>query len=96
MSDQIHVNFETLHHASEEVKNVASRIDHLLNDLKGNVKKISGSWVGKAQEGYQAHQTQWDTRAAHLQSVCKQIADALESAAVSYRQTEDANAKNWS
>ncbi|MFB7129534.1 WXG100 family type VII secretion target [Kitasatospora xanthocidica] len=95
MSDHILVNFETVHHASEEVKASASRIDHLLNDLKGNVTRIASSWQGAAQEGYQAHQAQWDARAADLQKTCTQIATSLDQAAQSYRTTEDANAKLW-
>ncbi|WP_031072638.1 WXG100 family type VII secretion target [Streptomyces sp. NRRL WC-3742] len=95
MTDHILVNFQTVHHAAEEVKGVASRIDHLLNDLKGDVKRIAASWQGAAQEGYQAHQTQWDTKAAHIQTVCGQIATSLDQAALSYKNTEDANAKLW-
>ncbi|MEU3573516.1 WXG100 family type VII secretion target [Kitasatospora sp. NPDC036755] len=95
MSDHILVNFQTVHTASEEVKASAARIDHLLNDLKGNVTRIASSWQGAAQQGYQAHQAQWDARAADLQQVCTQIAGSLDKAAQSYKSTEDANAKLW-
>ncbi|MFI2612399.1 WXG100 family type VII secretion target [Kitasatospora sp. NPDC018619] len=95
MSDHILVNFETVHHASEEVKASAARIDQLLNDLKGNVTRIAASWQGAAQEGYRQHQTQWDNRAGDLQKTCTQIATSLDQAAQSYKTTEDANAKLW-
>ncbi|MEU9077538.1 WXG100 family type VII secretion target [Kitasatospora sp. NPDC004745] len=95
MSDNILVNFETVHHAAEEVRASAGRIDHLLNDLKSDVQKVSGSWQGAAQQGYQTYQTQWDTRAADLQKVCAQIATSLDNAATSYKTTEDNNAKLW-
>lgn len=95
MSEHILVNFQTVHQAAEEVKASASRIDHLLNDLKGNVTRIASSWQGAAQQGYQAHQAKWDAKANDLQQVCTQIANSLEQAAQSYRSTEDANAKLW-
>ncbi|MBV2151719.1 WXG100 family type VII secretion target [Kitasatospora sp. SUK 42] len=95
MSDHILVNFETVHNAAEEVRGSAHRIDQLLTDLKKDVQRVAASWQGAAQEGYNAHQAQWDQRAAHLQQVCSQIAGSLDKAAQSYRSTEDANAKLW-
>ncbi|MBD0669510.1 WXG100 family type VII secretion target [Streptomyces sp. CBMA156] len=95
MSDQILVNFQTVHQAAEEVRASAGRIDHLLNDLKANVTRIAGSWQGAAQQGYQQHQTQWDTRANDLQQTCAKIATSLDQAAQSYKTTEDANSKLW-
>ncbi|MFF4384545.1 WXG100 family type VII secretion target [Kitasatospora sp. NPDC001547] len=95
MTDHILVNFQTVHHAAEEVRASAGRIDHLLNDLKSQVTRIAASWQGAAQQGYQAHQAQWDSRAADLQQVCSQIATSLDNAAQSYKTTEDANAKLW-
>ncbi|MER7755513.1 WXG100 family type VII secretion target [Kitasatospora sp. NPDC097643] len=96
MSDgHILVNFETVHAAAEEVRGSAARIKQLLEDLQGNVKRISGSWEGQAQQGYQAHQAVWDARAADLQDVCGKIASSLDSAAASYKATEDNNAKLW-
>ncbi|MQS12282.1 WXG100 family type VII secretion target [Streptomyces kaniharaensis] len=95
MPDHILVNFETLQNAAGEVKAAAARINQLLEDLKGDVTKISASWEGQAQQGYQAHQAQWDAKAADLQQVCANIAGALEAAALSYKSTEDKNASRW-
>ncbi|MBV6702893.1 WXG100 family type VII secretion target [Kitasatospora aureofaciens] len=95
MTDHILVNFQTVHSAAEEVKAAAARINQLLEDLKGDVTKISGSWEGAAQQGYRAHQAQWDAKAADLQQVCAQIAGSLEAAALSYKSTEDKNANLW-
>ncbi|WP_316529222.1 WXG100 family type VII secretion target [Kitasatospora brasiliensis] len=95
MSDQILVNFQTVHTAAEEVKASAARIDQMLNDLKGNVTRIASSWQGAAQQGYQAHQAIWDSKAADLQQTCSKIAGSLEQAAQSYKATEDSNSKLW-
>ncbi|MER6303419.1 WXG100 family type VII secretion target [Kitasatospora sp. NPDC001539] len=95
MSDHILVNFQTVHHAAEEVKASAGRIDTMLSDLKKDVARIAQSWQGKAQEGYHAQQVKWDSAASNLKETCSKIASSLESAAQSYKQTEDANAKLW-
>ncbi|MFE5586197.1 WXG100 family type VII secretion target [Kitasatospora sp. NPDC056531] len=95
MSDHILVNFQTVHNAAEEVKASAARIETMLNDLKKDVTRISQSWQGAAQEGYNAQQTKWDSAATNLHETCGKIASSLESAAQSYKATEDQNAKLW-
>ncbi|MGW2254507.1 WXG100 family type VII secretion target [Kitasatospora sp. NPDC001660] len=95
MTDHILVNFEAVHGAAEQVKASAAQINHLLEELKKGVTKISASWEGAAQQGYQAHQAKWDAKAADLQQACAQIASSLESAAQSYHATENGNANRW-
>ncbi|MEU8516071.1 WXG100 family type VII secretion target [Kitasatospora sp. NPDC048722] len=95
MTDQILVNFDTIHSAAEQVKASAAQIDHLLEELKQGVTKISASWEGAAQQGYRAHQAKWDAKAADLQQACAQIAASLESAAQGYRATETKNTNAW-
>ncbi|MFF1907604.1 WXG100 family type VII secretion target [Kitasatospora sp. NPDC058218] len=96
MSDHILVNFETVRNAGTEVRNTANRIHSQLEELKAGVTKIASSWEGAAQQGYQAHQAKWDSRAAHLQQVLSKIAGSLDKAAESYNSTENNNAKLWS
>ncbi|MFJ8628750.1 WXG100 family type VII secretion target [Kitasatospora sp. NPDC093550] len=95
MSDHILVNFETVHHAAEEVKASAARIEQMLSDLKKDVTRIAHSWQGKAQEGYKVQQAKWDSAANDLHTTCTQIATSLENAAQSYRTTENKNAQLW-
>ncbi|MFI8460304.1 WXG100 family type VII secretion target [Kitasatospora sp. NPDC085464] len=95
MSDHILVNFQTVHNAAEEVKASAGRIEQMLSDLKKDVTRIAQSWQGKAQEGYKIQQDKWDSAANDLHTTCNQIAASLESAAQSYRTTEDKNASLW-
>ncbi|GAA2752486.1 WXG100 family type VII secretion target [Kitasatospora cinereorecta] len=96
MSDgNILVNFQTIQNASSEVRQTAARIQSQLDDLKSGVQRIAQSWAGSAQEGYQARQREWDTKAADLQQVLGQIASALENAAQSYQDTERQNAGVW-
>ena len=89
------VNFQTIQNASSEVRQTASRIQNQLDDLKAGVQRIASSWEGAAQQGYQARQAQWDAKAADLQEVLGRIATALDNAAQSYQQTENANATIW-
>ncbi|MET8628159.1 WXG100 family type VII secretion target [Kitasatospora sp. NPDC004669] len=95
MSDHILVNFQTVHNAAEEVKASTARIEALLNDLKKDVTRISQSWQGAAQEGYNAQQAKWDNAASNLHDTCGKIAGSLENAAQSYKATEDQNSKMW-
>ncbi|MFH8386288.1 WXG100 family type VII secretion target [Kitasatospora sp. NPDC018058] len=95
MTDQILVNFQTLHNASQEVQNSAKRIDTMLTDLRREVTAIAQSWQGQAQQGYNAQQAKWDLAASELQQTCAKIASSLESAAVHYNQTETKNANLW-
>ncbi|GAA0702896.1 hypothetical protein GCM10010193_67200 [Kitasatospora atroaurantiaca] len=95
MADGILVNFSTITNASSEVKQTASRIQQQLDDLKAGVTRIASSWQGSAQEGYQARQREWDTKAADLQQALSQIATSLDNAAQSYQDTERKNAGVW-
>lgn len=95
MSGHILVNFGTLQNASAEVRSTAGRVQQQLDELKAGVQRIAASWEGKAQEGYQARQAEWDRSAADLQQVLNQIATALESAAQNYQATENRNAAIW-
>ncbi|MEV6978159.1 WXG100 family type VII secretion target [Kitasatospora sp. NPDC093806] len=95
MTEHILVNFQTIKSASAEVRRTAQTIQHQLEELKAGVTKISASWEGNAQQGYQAHQAKWDQRALHLQQVLAQIATSLDGAANSYQSTENRNAGLW-
>ncbi|MER5640933.1 WXG100 family type VII secretion target [Kitasatospora sp. NPDC002227] len=89
------VNFSTIQNAAGEVRQTASRIQQQLDDLKAGVTRIASSWEGKAQEGYQARQREWDAKAADLQQALSQIATSLDNAAQSYQDTESKNANIW-
>ena len=89
------VNFSTVSNAAEEVRSTASRVQAQLDDLKAGVSRIAQSWEGKAQEGYQARQAEWDSSATDLHSVLTQIAGALDNAAQNYQATENKNASIW-
>ena len=56
MAGHILVNFQTISQASSDVRGGAQRIRQQLDDLESAVKKVSATWEGSAQEGYQAKQ----------------------------------------
>ncbi|MFF2144680.1 WXG100 family type VII secretion target [Kitasatospora sp. NPDC058190] len=95
MDGHILVNFQTLHQASQEVQSSANKIEHMLSELRKEVTKIAQSWQGQAQQGYNAQQAKWDSAAQELKETCAKIAGSLESAAISYQQTEKQNAGLW-
>jgi WXG100 family type VII secretion target len=90
------VSFSTISNAAEEVRSTAGRVQSQLDDLQAGVSRIAQSWEGKAQEGYQARQAEWNSSASDLHTVLTQIAAALDSAAQNYQSTENKNAGIWS
>ncbi|MFE9428862.1 WXG100 family type VII secretion target [Kitasatospora sp. NPDC006697] len=97
MSDggHIKVTFATIENAGNEVRTTANTIQSQLDDLRKGVQQIASSWSGAAQEGYQARQAIWDSKAADLHTTLNQIAAALDNAHQSYTQTEASNTAIW-
>ncbi|MFC5907432.1 WXG100 family type VII secretion target [Streptacidiphilus monticola] len=95
MSGHIMVNFATVSQAASDVRSTAGKVQAQLDDLRAGVQRIAQSWEGKAQEGYQARQREWDSTAADLHAVLEQIAGALDQAAQNYQSTENRNAAIW-
>ncbi|MFF7638490.1 WXG100 family type VII secretion target [Kitasatospora sp. NPDC008050] len=91
----IKVDFATIQNAGSEVRATATRVQQQLDDLKAGVTRIASSWTGAAQEGYQARQAIWDSKANDLHTTLNQIAAALDNAHQSYTQTESANTAIW-
>jgi WXG100 family type VII secretion target len=94
-SGQILVSFGSVSQAAADVRQTAAKVQQQLDDLRAGVQRIAQSWEGKAQEGYQARQREWDSAAADLHSVLVQIAGALDSAGQNYQATENRNAQLW-
>jgi WXG100 family type VII secretion target len=85
------VTFAALNEGAADADTIAGRIEQQLSDLRGYVRPLVSSWSGQASSNYQTLQTQWDTSAADLNVVLKQIAQALRTAAQNYQATENAN-----
>lgn len=92
---QILVTFGSIDAAASDTDSIAGQIDQQLGDLKAYIAPLVASWTGEASTDYQALQSKWDTSAAELNDVLKQIANALRTSNANYNSAEQANKAIW-
>jgi early secretory antigenic target protein ESAT-6 len=89
------VTFGAVDNAAADTDTVANQIDQQLDDLKAYLAPLVATWEGQASSEYQALQARWDTSAADLNTVLRDIAGALRTAHANYTSAESANASIW-
>src|SRR5438445_11792769 len=89
------VTFGAVSEAAADTDAIAGQIEQQLSDLKGYLAPMVASWSGQASTDYQALQAKWDTSAADLNTVLRQIANALRTAHGNYRLAENQNSSIW-
>ena len=89
------VTFAAVENAAADTDTVAGHIDQQLDDLKTYLAPLVASWVGEASTDYQALQSRWDSGAADLNHVLREIASILRTAHANYTRAESANASIW-
>ena len=91
----IRVTFESVMGAAGDADAIAGQIEQQLGELKGYLAPMVSSWSGQASSDYQSLQARWDTSAADLNAVLRQIASALRTAHGNYRLAESQNSSIW-
>ena len=91
----IRVTFESVMGAAGDTDAIAGQIEQQLGELKGYLAPMVASWSGQASSDYQALQARWDSSAADLHAVLRQIAGALRTAHGNYRLAESQNSSIW-
>jgi early secretory antigenic target protein ESAT-6 len=91
----IRVTFESVMGAAGDTDTIAGQIEQQLGELKGYLAPMVSSWSGQASSDYQSLQARWDTSAADLNAVLRQIAGALRTAHGNYRLAESQNSSIW-
>jgi early secretory antigenic target protein ESAT-6 len=89
------VTFAAVENAAADADAVAGQIDQQLDDLKAYLGPLVASWAGQASSDYQALQARWDSSAAELNDVLRDIASALRTAHANYVTAENVNASLW-
>lgn len=89
------VTFGAINEAAMDADSIATQIAQQLSDLNSYLAPLVASWSGDASSDFQALQAKWDSSAADLNQVLRQIAQALRVAAEEYRATESANSSIW-
>jgi 6 kDa early secretory antigenic target len=92
---EIKVTFGALAAARVDVGSAATRIAAQLADLERYLAPLVATWEGQAATEYLAKQRQWDTAAADLAAVLRQIGVTLEAANDRYMQLEKSNTERW-
>lgn len=89
------VTFAAVNEAAMDTEGVASQIAQQLADLKAYLAPLVASWSGEASGDFQAIQAKWDSSAADLHQVLRQISQSLRTAGDNYSNTERANKSIW-
>ena len=94
-SDQIKVTFGAIDTAASDTDTIATNLNQQLDDLKGYISPLVASWTGQAATSYQALQKEWDTSAAELNQILRQIEATLRTSHQNYTTAETANTNIW-
>lgn len=86
--DHIKVTFGAIDTAATDTDTIASSIDQQLDDLRGYIAPLVATWTGEASTSYQALQSRWDTSAAELNGILRQISAALRTSNENYSTAE--------
>ncbi|MGH3973044.1 MAG: WXG100 family type VII secretion target [Pseudonocardiaceae bacterium] len=78
-SGRMLVTFDAIETGASNIDAVADQIDQQLDDLKSYIAPLVASWTGQAFTDYQALEQKWDTSAAELSQVLRQIAATLRT-----------------
>lgn len=95
MTGQIKVTFGAIDTAASDTDSIASNLNQQLDDLKGYISPLVATWTGQAATSYQTLQQQWDTSAANLNDVLRQIATTLRTSNQNYTTAETSNTNIW-
>jgi WXG100 family type VII secretion target len=92
---EIRVGFGAIDAAASDTDAIATQIAQQLDDLKIYLSPLVATWTGEASTDYQALQSKWDTSAAELNQVLRQIANTLRTSNENYSGAERANKAIW-
>lgn len=92
---EIRVTFSALSTAQADIGTTVTHIGGQLDDLRRYLAPMVATWQGEAAAFYLEQQRAWDTSAAELATVLRQIGVALGAANDGYREVETLNARRW-
>jgi ESAT-6 family protein len=93
--DIIKVGFGAIDNLASSIDTQVNQIESQLEDLRSAIAKLSQTWQGAAQAGFQQVQTNWNNSADDLRTVLSRIAVAVHTAHDSYQSTEQKNTSVW-
>ena len=82
------VNFGALMQAGADIQKALNELQTQLGQLEKDAGPLVASWDGAAQAAYQERQRKWQTAAADLSEILRQIKVAVDESAADYQDTE--------
>jgi len=88
MPVQFGVAPENLQVLSAEIRQAATTVEVLFNDLERKVSPLSSDWQGPAHESFEQLWLQWQTGAEHVYQALVAISELLGKAGLAYAEAE--------
>jgi WXG100 family type VII secretion target len=89
------VNFAALQQASADINKALSTLQTQLDQLESDAKPLVSTWVGEAQDSYQARQAKWRAASHDLQTILGNIKSAVDKSTEDYIHTEKQAAQRF-
>lgn len=93
---QMKTTVETMQVTAAKVDGLTVEIKSLLDQLRGDVQAVGGSWEGAAAVAFQSVMDRWDTSANKLQLALVSIGDSIKSSGTAYGAAEEDNTRSIS
>lgn len=90
---QMKTTVETMQVTASKVDGLTMEIKGLLDQLRGDVHAVGGSWEGAAAVAFQNVMNRWDTSANKLQVALGSIGDSIKSSGTAYGAADDDNTR---
>jgi early secretory antigenic target protein ESAT-6 len=84
----LRVNFGALTQAGADIQKAISQLESELSQLEQDAAPLVASWSGHASAAYAERQKRWQTASQDLQSILRDIKNAVDSSASDYQDTE--------
>lgn len=91
----IKYEFGQLAGAAEDLRGSAAQINRMLEELKSGLAPMVSTWTGDAAEAYQVHQQKWDAAAEDLNTILRNVAEAVDGGNTRMQQVNNAAAQSW-
>jgi len=96
VSDEVHVNFESVSGGAAGILATHRALQGTLDNLEAELGPMVNSWTGDAREAYFQQKRKWEEASTAMSTILQQMGQAVEQAHGNYRAAETANRNIWS
>ena len=95
MSEGVKVEFGAVDTAAVDIKNGATQLRTILEDMKSQLAAHSANWAGSASESYRDMQLRWDNNLTDLEQLLNALGDTTRTSGEDFQERERRNAAMW-